>query len=104
MSAHKKFQLKAQNYELAVNRFMHLRMTAMHKHLRHKTRVDHELDAKLNCERNSEESINCGFMHAMIASLGDCNGLSDATIFSQYQFCAQVFTILSHFLFTSNLI
>ena len=30
MSAHKKFKLKAQNYEFAVDRNMHLRMTGMH--------------------------------------------------------------------------
>ena len=30
MSAHTKFKLKAQNQELAVDRFMHLRMTGMH--------------------------------------------------------------------------
>ena len=30
MSAHKKFQLKAQNQELAVDRYMHPRMTGMH--------------------------------------------------------------------------
>ena len=33
MSAHKKFQLKAQNKELAVNRYMHLRMTGMHNNI-----------------------------------------------------------------------
>ena len=31
MSAHKKIQLKAQNKELAVDRYMHPRMTEMHK-------------------------------------------------------------------------
>ena len=31
MQAHKRFQLKAQNLELAVDRYMHPRMTEMHK-------------------------------------------------------------------------
>ena len=30
MSAHKEFQLKAQNYELSVDPYMHPRMTGMH--------------------------------------------------------------------------
>ena len=30
LSAHKKIQLKAQNYELAVDRYMHPRMKGMH--------------------------------------------------------------------------
>ena len=32
MSAHKKFHAKAQNLELAVDRYMHPRMTGMHKY------------------------------------------------------------------------
>ena len=33
MSAHKKIQLKAQNYELVVDRYLHPRMTGMHNYL-----------------------------------------------------------------------
>ena len=32
MLAHKKFQLKAQNYELAVDRYLHPLMTGMHNY------------------------------------------------------------------------